>query len=96
MNTERPTHETDQEEKRFNTVDSFDDRHTVPADFARRLEKQRDEAREQRDELLPILKESVGWTHRAMDLEVSFSMQEAQRATIQQAEHAIAKVKGSL
>jgi len=51
--TERPTPETDQEEERFNTVDNFDDRvGTIPADFARRLERERDEAREQHKHLI--------------------------------------------
>ncbi len=35
---ESNTPRVDAEEKRFNTVDAFDDRHTIPADFARQLE----------------------------------------------------------
>ena len=40
MNTPR----TDEEEKRFNHVDSFNDQKTVPADFARQLEHELIEA----------------------------------------------------
>ena len=57
MNT-RPTPETDAETMRdeWDHVDSdfgpFGPSDSVPADFARKLERERDEAREQRDRLL--------------------------------------------
>ena len=37
---EIPTPRTANEEVRFNHVDTFDDKHTVPADFARQLERE--------------------------------------------------------
>jgi hypothetical protein len=44
-----PTPRTDAESIRFNHVDSFDDRFTVPADFARTLERELATAQAERD-----------------------------------------------
>jgi len=43
--TKTETPRTDAESKRFNTVDAFDDRDTIPADFARQLERELGEAK---------------------------------------------------
>lgn len=45
------TPRTDAEEVRFNHVDAFDDRRTIPADFARQLERELAEANQRIREL---------------------------------------------
>jgi len=46
-------------------------------------------------DLLEALKEALQWTYRAIELEVSSSMVDAQKATAQKAESVIAKVTGT-
>ena len=67
---------------------------TVSADFARQLERELAEARKQRDTLAEALEECKGWTHRAVELEVSVPKALAQAQSIVKAESALAAVKG--
>ncbi len=46
---EQPTPRTDAESKRYNDEDIFEDRNTIPADFARTLERELAEAQEKLD-----------------------------------------------
>jgi hypothetical protein len=55
MNTERPTPETDSIEKHSITTSDYDELIML----ARRLERERDEARKQRDELLDALRDAI-------------------------------------
>lgn len=47
-----PTPRTDAEEIRFNHVDCFDDKHSIPAEFARQLERELAEAKDTLDNAL--------------------------------------------
>ena len=60
------------------------------------LECELAEAREQRDTLAEALEECKGWTHRAVELEVSVPKALAQAQSIVKAESALAAVKGEL
>lgn len=57
-------------------------------EFARRLELDR-------SALMEALFDCMGWTHRAIDLEVSGSMQIAQKGAIERAEAALATARAN-
>ena len=60
----------------------------VEASFARRLELDR-------AALMEALVDCMAWTHRAIDLEVSGSMQIAQKGAIERAESALATARAN-
>ena len=60
----------------------------VPSHASRRLELDR-------SALMKALFDCMGWTHRAIDLEVSGSMQIAQKGAIERAEAALATARAN-
>jgi len=66
--------------------------HLPPDTLCGDIQKWRDEYKavtEQRDRLAEALKNCLGWTHRAVELEVSYSMREAQEIDIKSATEAL-------